>query len=41
MIDHNELQETFTHYYNMQDTENCCKLLVESATEKWQKRNNM
>ena len=40
-ISHQELEETVTHFYKNQDTENCCKQLVESATEKWHTKHNM
>jgi serine/threonine protein phosphatase PrpC len=40
-ISHHELEETVTHFYKTQDTENCCKQLVESATEKWHTKHNM
>ena len=36
-----EMEEIITHFYKSQDTENCCKQLVEIATERWHKRHNM
>ena len=36
-----EMEEIITHFYRSQDTENCCKQLVEIATERWHKRHNM
>ena len=36
-----EMEETVSHFYRSQDTENCCKQLVESATEKWHTKHNM
>ena len=36
-----EMEETVQHYYKSQDTENCCKQLVDSATEKWHTKHSM
>jgi serine/threonine protein phosphatase PrpC len=36
-----EMEDTVSHFYRSQDTESCCKLLVESATEKWHNKHNM
>ena len=40
-ISHREMEETVSPFYRSQDTENCCKQLVESATEKWHTKHNM
>ena len=36
-----EMEETFGYFYKSQDTENCCKRLVDSATEKWHHKHSM
>lgn len=36
-----EMEETMSFYYRQQDTENCCKQLVETATQRWHTRHNM
>lgn len=37
-----EMAETIQFFYRrQQDTENCCKQLVESATHKWHSKHNM
>lgn len=36
-----EMEELLQFYYKSQDTENCCKQLVEVATERWHQRHNM
>lgn len=36
-----EMEEIVYYYYKSQDTENCCKQLVEMATERWHSRHNM
>ncbi len=36
-----EMEDTITFFYRSQDTENCCKQLVESATQKWHTKHNM
>jgi serine/threonine protein phosphatase PrpC len=36
-----EMEEIIQFFYKSQDTENCCKQLVEIATERWHKRHNM
>ena len=36
-----EMEEIVSYFHKSQDTENCCKQLVETATERWHKRHNM
>lgn len=36
-----EMEEVVQYFYKTQDTESCCKQLVEMATERWHSRHNM
>ena len=36
-----EMEQTVKYFYKTQDTESCCKQLVETATERWHHRHNM
>ena len=36
-----EMEQAVTFYYRNQDTEGCCKQLVETATTRWHTKHNM